>query len=401
MKCHALRLIGVLLCTQTSTIDARVHWSELLGSLGHSVRNFISVSRVTSNGQQKSQEQSWSANSPRELQDVHQALNNSLDASTAFDPTYSAYDYFDFVNFPADPDAQAAAMVKTTNSLLGAQILLAKSLPILDAESIKPTPDNPSFLRYFHPAQLTTVREVLSVLVAILGGPTPPIAEYRRCLYERYKLEKLEISYGKHPALNIADPCAEWGTDAFSHGYVDGRGTRKGTISLCPHFFDKHKDLNAVQPSSLGRAIEIGCTSTTDEPSYSSARVMMHELMHWEMATLIAYPVFIEDVLVKHRAGFETGAYGAWLSTILKRSGGESERTPGRAATTLDNADSYVSMMLELYYKVRNRTIDFQWKCSQIVQATYNLPDWTDPPPRVSIDDIRAGRGKDPCGVIT
>ncbi|KAK5071617.1 hypothetical protein LTR64_004604 [Lithohypha guttulata] len=350
MKCHALCVIGVLLWTQTSTVDARVHWSELLGSLGNSVRNFISVSRVTSNGQQKSQEQSWSANSLRELQDVHQALNDSLDASTVFEPTYSAYDYFDFVNFPADPDAQAAAMVKTTNSLLGAQILLAESLPILDAESIKPTPDNPSFLRYFHPAQLTTVREVLSVLVAILGGPTPPIAEYRRCLYERYRLEKLEISYGKHPALNIADPCAKWGTDAFSH---------------------------------------------------DSARVMMHELMHWEMATLIAYPFFIEDVLVKHRAGFETAAYGAWLSTILKRSGGESERTPGRAATTLDNADSYVSMMLELYYKVRIRTIDFQWKYSQIVQATYNLPDWTDPPPRVSIDDIRAGRGKDPCGVIT
>lgn len=284
--------------------------------------------------------------------------NRSADAPP--DP-YEIYDFFSFVaNFPSDAVTRQEAIVMITNAMIAVQLVLSKSIFIVQAEVEKLQPDNPSCLRYFFEEELDTVKWVYAYLLAVLGTPSATFDTARTCLYSNPDFLKLELSYGDHPRNPSNTACKDDSQiDAYYSRFTDPYGRQQGYVAFCPRFFALYKAFTDMNPANFGGPwIERGCKSRDDEPSGNAARILLHELMHWDLLTGYAYPRGILDIALEHPNGLSYPAYGAFESMMVKH-------WPSNGLRPLDNDDNYVMLAWELYY-----------------QETFNLPDWQDPPPR-------------------
>lgn len=296
--------------------------------------------------------------------------NRSEDAPP--DP-YDVYDFFSFVdNFPSDPVNKQEAIVMITNTLIAVQLVLSKSIFVVQAETEKQEPTNPSCLRYFFKEDLDIVKWVYAYLLAVLGTPSATFDGMRTCLYYDPNFLKLELSYGDHPRNPSNTECASQPlTDAYYTRFKDSSGRQQGYIAFCPRFFQLYKAFTDTNPSNFGGPwIERGCKNRDDEPSGNAARIVLHELIHWDLLTSFAYPRKILDISTEHPNGLWYPSYGAYYSMHVKD-------WPANGLRPLDNDENYVMLAWELYY-----------------QATYNLPDWQDPPPRPEWDEMSV---PDPC----
>jgi len=299
-----------------------------------------------------------------DLSDIPEGLTlnatKSLISSKAAAFDYDPFRWFTFVNFPNDPVQYAKAFYRVTNSVLAVQLILYKALNPIWQEATKQTPTNPSCLRYFFPDDLNTVKQLFGDIIAGLGVPSATLDARRRCLEQFQWFRYLEFSYDTHPRDPSQDQCTD-NTGVIAHygEYDIVGGARQGYVSLCADFFDPPKPFTAVVPSNFGGPIiEKSCYDKLDEPSYSAAKTLLHELMHWFQITAMWYPTQIEDVVIRLPDGQEGQAYGAYYAMHVKDWALDGKKP-------LDNVDNYVSLALEMYY-----------------QATYQLPDFQDPPYR-------------------
>lgn len=122
-----------------------------------------------------------------------------------------------------------------------------------------------------------------------------------------------------------------------------------------------------VLPGRFWPTIQKGCYLKDDEPSFSAAETLLHELFHVSSLTLLAYSERIRDWKVNVPDIGAQEAYGAFYAMHMKDWAMEGKKP-------LQNADNYVYTVWELYYKKR-----------------YGLGDWQDPPERAT------DAAHDPC----
>ncbi|KAK5939589.1 hypothetical protein PMZ80_007968 [Knufia obscura] len=234
-------------------------------------------------------------------------------------------------------------------------------------------PQHPSFRRYFPHTQhdLSVVKEILRSVLSTTGCPGQQFEFLRAC--QTQPDHKQAIFYGDPPAsiVTVRDlDCRRPGLQGYQN--VMKRGAlEQSFIALCPSFFTTYRPALAVNPvkNPFGPTVQ-KCNyydHWTLEPTWSSAQVMLYELLHnekfYEAHTIesgftITQPV-IDVLIIRPVYALGDGitpekAYGSFRSMHVRDWSGGKEMT--------SNDDNFVFLVTEIYYK-----------------KIHNLQDWWDP----------------------
>ncbi|KAK5955756.1 hypothetical protein OHC33_003397 [Knufia fluminis] len=249
-------------------------------------------------------------------------------------------------------------------SLIEVHLILRTTLEVLATERAKQPRDrtNVSFLRYFFPRDLETVMQVFERILAAYGCPA----------YEQMKQQcipdvpKLVIFYNDPPVrIDPRQYCAkntpEEGTIAYQTQFKNEKDEPQESITFCPSiadsgFFARYGtissfDLARNQAATWeGPAVFKYCRNRWDEPTWSSAFLVLHELIHNSLRQEGVMWNRIFDLLIRRPEGVpEAGgvetAYGPFNAMHIKDWNAELEYAP-----TL-NDDNYVFLAVEIFWK--------------------------------------------------
>ncbi|KAK5940696.1 hypothetical protein PMZ80_007113 [Knufia obscura] len=248
--------------------------------------------------------------------------------------------------------------------------------PLQPAVQYPVDPTDPSFLRYFFPENLQTVKDVLeSLLTAIIGGslrnPHRKDGTDVIQLINIYYLDPLilsnsdgvpQYSYNAYPLCRRGEAVAY----VWTPFNVD-RAPQPYGLALCQPFFDTWHPLSKVNPSTFSTVIETEYEAIARVGASSpGARILLHELLHYSPLYTNISEQITDVQMVNPHTGQIRSAYGPYFAIKVKTW----PSPQGHMNDLTLNADNYVLMALEIYYR-----------------GTYDLPEWQDPtPPLDSID---------------
>lgn len=160
-----------------------------------------------------------------------------------------------------------------TRSILEILDILSTALAELSKEVSKPSPDHPSFVRYFN-ANGRDLRIVLGVferLLAVLGAPK--YESLRQCIgTSKLRFYFHDNAPGNPPAKCTDNPLL----DAFYTIFTEPDGSQHGFIMMCGIWFAKYRTVRTVGRRGLGPSIDPGCFLFYDVPSASSTQILLH-----------------------------------------------------------------------------------------------------------------------------
>lgn len=199
------------------------------------------------------------------------ALNLSSTLQKRDFPPYRFETQFELIGLsPERANAVKAASI-------GVIAMLNHALAVLDLPENRPVPINPSYLRYFEPHQLTTVKGVLQTILAILVAPRTE--NFMGCL----RVPKMQLWHAWHSLS--PDTCIE--KDALA--YVSKDKQQKSYMVICNAFFDEYKRFDQVDCNSVvaDKNIDTGLEDANDLPTVSGSVTFLHGKLRWGAVVLV------------------------------------------------------------------------------------------------------------------
>lgn len=240
-----------------------------------------------------------------------------------------------------------------SNALTGVMDLLETTMKVLSSTSGEGLPygeEDPSYQRYFRKGDLHQVGAIFQRVLGILGAPGT--SAIRQCI----EASKLLLIYGDGPNSNRNCADETRGVFAYYNAFEDSNKTPRSYLAFCKRFFDSYKahkpmswdpSIPYVDSAKMGTSIDIADPSRLPEAE-SGASIVLHELLHWSDITKPVVPNQIEDlILVRPDTGEERTAYRSFYGAKVKDPAWKAKQPP------TENADTYVYMVLEMFYRYR------------------------------------------------